>query len=649
MEDGNLLVEGPTALARASDTNGQASLLDWLNAQGESIDPERRDVVIERALDLLLANYLDLEAAERAAADVRERAGRGEYSSLTSPARLAELVGRHLAEATGDRHVQVKFGAGRVPDPFASADETAEELAQLRRDAEAENFGIGETRVLSGNVGYLPFTRFFRAEFAGDALAAAMEDLATTDALIIDLRESRGGDPVMAVLAASWFFDGRPRHWNDMVRRYDGTTTQFWTAAWLPGPRYVGKPIYVLTADRTFSAPESFAYELQQTGRATIVGEVTGGGAHPGAWFPIDDRFALFIPLSRYVSAVSGGDWEGTGVEPDVECAAAEALDCAHRLALETLGREEAPADNPPVRSASSEVAEPIADAPTANELLALDRQANEAFLKGDAAFFEGLLSDQFVMLGPGGARVDKVTTTGMIAGVRCDVKDGWTLDEPHLATIDADTYVLTYRGTFDGTCTMDGRTEKAPSPVRAATVWVRSGEKWLAAFHGENPIFDPRVTEAPPAEPAARREAPNEDDEAAQDAGPSASAADPSTDEMVAIETSVWEAWKARDAKTLEELTARDLAFVDIFGNVTSGKTETITFWTEHQCDVQSVRVADGAVTSLSGTVGILTFKGILEGTCGGQEFPLIYGTSVYTRNGDAWKLAFTMNQLAN
>ena len=167
-----------------------------------------------------------------------------------------------------------------------------------------------------------------------------MQGLAATDALIIDLRESRGGDPVMAVLAASWFFDGRPRHWNDLVRRYDGTTTQFWTAAWLSGPRYVGRPIYVLTAQRTFSAPESFAYELQQTGRATIVGEVTGGGAHPGAWFPIDDRFALFIPLSRYVSAVSGGDWEGTGVKPDVECAAVEALDCAHRLALERLGRE---------------------------------------------------------------------------------------------------------------------------------------------------------------------------------------------------------------------------------------------------------------------------------------------------------------------
>jgi hypothetical protein len=337
-ENGTLLVEGPAGLARASDAGGQTRLLSWLNAQGESIDAGRRDAVIERGLQLLLANYLDLDAAERAVADVRERASRGEYSSLTSPTRLAELLGRHLAEATGDRHVQVKFGAGRVPDPLGSAEETAAELSQLRRDAESENFGIGEPRVLTGNVGYLAFNRFFRAELAGDALAAAMHSLATTDALIVDLRESRGGDPVMVVLAASWFFDGRPRHWNDIVRRFDGTTTQFWTAAWLPGPRYVGKPIYVLTAQRTFSAPESFAYELQHPGRATIVGEGTGGGAHSGAWFPIDDRFALFIPLSRYVSAVSGGDWEGTGVNPDVECAVVEALECAHRLALERLG-----------------------------------------------------------------------------------------------------------------------------------------------------------------------------------------------------------------------------------------------------------------------------------------------------------------------
>jgi C-terminal processing protease CtpA/Prc len=284
-------------------------------------------------------NYAFADRAERAASDVRERAGRGEYDAVTSPGRLAELLGRHLADATADRHVQVRFGAERAPDPLAPAVETKEDLAQLRRDAEVEEYGIGAPRVLDGNVGYLELRRFFRAELAGDALAAAMRQLASTDALIVDLRQSRGGDPVMVVLVASWLYDGRPRHWNDLQRRHDGSTTQFWTAAWLPGPRYVDKPVYVLTAKRTFSAPESLAYELKQTRRATIVGEATGGGAHPGAWFQIDDRFRIFVPLSRYVSATSGADWEGVGVEPDIVCDPSAALERAHRDALAKLGR----------------------------------------------------------------------------------------------------------------------------------------------------------------------------------------------------------------------------------------------------------------------------------------------------------------------
>ena len=339
-EKERVLAEGPAGLARASDASGQERLLRWLGAQGASIDARQRATVIARATALLSANYVSQESAERAVREVRDRVERGEYDAITTAPRLAELLGRHLAEATGDRHVQVKVGANRVSDPQTASVETNAELAQLRRDAEVEEFGIGKPRVLGGNVGYIAFTRFFRAEYAGSALASAMKELAGTKALIVDLRECRGGDPVMAVLAASWFFDGRPRHWNDMLRRCDSTTTQFWTAAWLPGARYVDKPVYVLVAHRTFSAPESFAYELQQTRRATIVGEVTGGGAHPGAWFPIDDRFSIFIPLSRYVSATSGGDWEGTGVKPDVICAGSEALERAHRIALNQSGRK---------------------------------------------------------------------------------------------------------------------------------------------------------------------------------------------------------------------------------------------------------------------------------------------------------------------
>jgi hypothetical protein len=166
-------------------------------------------------------------------------------------------------------------------------------------------------------------------------------------------------------------------------------------------------------------------------------------------------------------------------------------------------------------------------------------------------------------------------------------------------------------------------------------------------AFHGENPIFDPRATPAPAAATVAGKDASSPQAEAAREAAPGASSADPTTAAMVAVETAVWEGWGARDARALEARTAENLAFVDIFGNVTSGRAETLRFWTEHSCDVTSTRVAGATGTRLSPTVAILTFKGILEGTCGGQQFPLIHGTSAYTREGDAWKLAFTLNHL--
>jgi hypothetical protein len=294
-----------------------------------------------------------------------------------------------------------------------------------------------------------------------------------------------------------------------------------------------------------------------------------------------------------------------------------------------------APANNP-----NTNVAIPRAAAPTADTLLALDKQANEAYFNGDAKFFEGTLSDKFVMLGPRGSRMDKAAATKMIAGIKCDIKDGWKIDEPRLATVDADTYVLSYRGTFDGTCTMNGKTEKTPSPIRAATVWVRSGDKWHVAFHGENLIFDPE--NPPPASTKAEtsKEEPKTVDKAAK------SAADPTTEAMMAVEKSLWEAWMVRDAKKIEELTAKDLAFVDIFGNVTSTKAETIKFFAEQKCEIKSVTVTDGTGTFLSATVGILTFKGTAEGTCSGQKLDgAIYGTSVYVKEADAWRWAFTLN----
>ena len=287
----------------------------------------------------------------------------------------------------------------------------------------------------------------------------------------------------------------------------------------------------------------------------------------------------------------------------------------------------------------SADTAKPAAAVPTADALLALDKHANEAYIKSDSKFFERILSDKFVMR-EGGQQMDKAAVIKMIANNKCEVKD-WKLEDPQMAKIDADTYVLSYKGTFDGSCTApDGKSMKVPSPVRAATVWARTGDTWQAAFHGENLIFDPKSS--PPATAKGNKE---KDGKAAA----IKPAADPSTAAMMAIEKSVWEAWKAKDAAKLEDLTARDLSFQNIFGIYFANKADTIKDWTSARCDVKSVSVTDGAGTLLSPTVGLLSRKGTAEGTCDGQKLTSVpvYGTSVYVKDGDSWKLAFSLNRL--
>ena len=105
------------------------------------------------------------------------------------------------------------------------------------------------------------------------------------------------------------------------------------------------------------------------------------------------------------------------------------------------------------------------------------------------------------------------------------------------------------------------------------------------------------------------------------------------------------------RDRQTIEDRTADEISFIDIFGTVRSTRADTIKLWTESPCEIRSVSVTDGTGTPISDHVTILTFKGRAEGTCYGEELPPtdIYGTSVYVKNGDAWKLAFTLNHSDN
>lgn len=197
------------------------------------------------------------------------------------------------------------------------------------------NCGFERLERLSGNVGYLKFNFFADPEICGATAVAAMNFLANADAVIFDLREN-SGDPKMVALIATYLF-AKPTHLNDLWERKSGETQQYWTLPYVPGKRLSNIPAFVLTSHRTFSGGEEFSNDLKVLKRATLVGEVTGGGAHPVAGHRIDDRFTIGVPFARAINPTTKTDWEGVGVEPDVKVPAADALSTAQALAAKEL------------------------------------------------------------------------------------------------------------------------------------------------------------------------------------------------------------------------------------------------------------------------------------------------------------------------
>jgi C-terminal processing protease CtpA/Prc len=204
--------------------------------------------------------------------------------------------------------------------------------ARMQTQLERNNCFFEKVERFPSNVGYLKFNAFPNPAVCGPTATAAMNFLANVDALIIDLRENGGGDPRMVAYISTYLF-ADATHLNDLYNRKEDTTTQYWTLPYVPGKRLAGKPVFVLTSKRTFSGAEEFTYNLKNLKRATIIGETTGGGAHPVAGHRIDDHFMIGVPFARAVNPISKTNWEGTGVEPDVKAPADEALDVAKQMA----------------------------------------------------------------------------------------------------------------------------------------------------------------------------------------------------------------------------------------------------------------------------------------------------------------------------
>ena len=302
-----------------------------------TLDKTQRHNVIEGIIEKIIDSYVDSDLAAKMRSDILRREAAGEYDAISDGDILARRLTDDLRGVSHDKHLVLTFSPYRVP-PLTEDVDFREPTAEERLDMLGRNCGFERIEILPHNVGYMKVNSFEDPDICGATVAAAMAFVGNVNALIFDLRENRGGDPQTVQLLESYLF-AEPTHLNDQYERRGNKTTQYWSLPYLPGKRIVGKPVYVLTSGSTFSAGEEFSYDLQNLKRAVIVGEQTGGGAHPVSGHQVATYFTVFVPFARAINPVSKTDWEGVGVEPDVKVPAADALEKAQSTAADDLNK----------------------------------------------------------------------------------------------------------------------------------------------------------------------------------------------------------------------------------------------------------------------------------------------------------------------
>lgn len=310
----------------AQQPNGQMSDM--------TIDNATRTAVIDTLLKELNDSYVFPEVAKRMETDVRNRMKNKEYENITSAQEFAKKLTEDLQSVSKDKHLSVRYSDRMIPVRKQRTEPTAEEQEEYKQMLRMNNYSFVKVEILPGNVGYIDLRGFSDERFGEETVAAAMNFVGNTDALIFDLRQNGGGNPKMVALISSYLFGDKPIHLNTFYHRKENRTEEFWTKPEKAAKKYGDKDVYVLTSNRTFSAAEEFSYNLKNLKRATIVGETTGGGAHPGGTVRLGDHFAVFIPDARAVNPITKTNWEGTGVEPDVKISKELALKTAHLMAL---------------------------------------------------------------------------------------------------------------------------------------------------------------------------------------------------------------------------------------------------------------------------------------------------------------------------
>jgi hypothetical protein len=313
------------------------------NGQNTKPQPIKINELINSISDSLNKHYIFPDKAENISTYLRAQLKSNVYTNLLNdPQKLERQIKNDISSVFQDPHLRIQFDPGF--NAQVAYHPTTEELQQVKKYWKDNNYSFKKLEVLPGNIGYLSFNLFVDdINAAKPTIKAALSFLANTDAIILDLRNNMGGDPNMVSQVESYFFSQKTEM-NSLINRSNKDTIFMYADPSKTDSLSLLMPVYILTSQHTFSGAEDFCYGMKVAKRALIVGEITGGGAHPQMPFSVNQGFVMYIPFARSLNPITHTDWEGTGVIPDVKISANKALIKAQELIFrESLTRANDP------------------------------------------------------------------------------------------------------------------------------------------------------------------------------------------------------------------------------------------------------------------------------------------------------------------
>ena len=284
--------------------------------------------LVQRVAALIEDRYVFPAVAAEVASALRSKLDAGAYELV--PTELATCLTEDLRTLSGDLHLRVRYSSEphQPETPGAAVTEHNDRAAHCR----SITYGIAHASLRPSGVGVIDVREFVETEFSRTAFEATLASVSAASALVFDLRQCVGGDPYTVALVCSHLV-GERTQLSSIVPRA-APVEAFWADP-TPYPKSFGgkKPVFIATATFTFSGAEQLAYDLQALGRAVVVGAVTGGGANPCAFYWPSPHFSVLMPEAQAINPITGSNWEGRGVTPDVLCPEDEALHRAIELA----------------------------------------------------------------------------------------------------------------------------------------------------------------------------------------------------------------------------------------------------------------------------------------------------------------------------